>query len=288
MPNSLRGLARTALPRRAVLQLQQLQARRNRPPLTFDQWPPATRPAPVDLLSDQQLGQLNSLLPWQCFTVDTRGRRLGEAAWSGKRMEPQVIPDPRIVRLHEALDLSDKDVLEIGCFEGVHTTALCDVARSVTAVDSRVENVTKTAVRCAFLGVQPSLLVRDIEQEPEDSELWDHDVVHHVGVLYHLVDPWTHLKAVATRVRHGLILDTHYAREEEIDEQWEVDGRTLGVRRFVEGGAAEVFSGMYPYARWLRHQDLLDCLTQAGLRVLVDEPRDERNGARVVIIAVRE
>jgi tRNA (mo5U34)-methyltransferase len=241
----------------------------------------------VDDLTDEQLGLVNDLLPWQCFTADRHGRRLGQAAWSGKRTDPQPLPDPRIQRLDELLGLRDRTVLEIGCFEGVHTTALCDLAADVTAVDARVENIAKTAVRCALLGVRPRLLVSDIEREPADSPLWRHDVVHHVGVLYHLVDPWSHLSAVAGAVRHGLMLDTHYALDDEADEDWAVAGRTLKVRRYAEGGASEVFSGMYPFARWLRHDDLVACLTEAGLSVVVDDCRQERNGARVLLIAER-
>jgi tRNA (mo5U34)-methyltransferase len=37
--------------------------------------------------------------------------------------------------------LSNKDVLEIGCFEGIHTIGLCNYSRRVYAVDSRIENV---------------------------------------------------------------------------------------------------------------------------------------------------
>lgn len=269
--------------------LRLLRSRRlRRPALPAAGWPPASRPAPVDDLDDRQLELLNDLLPWQCFTVDNRGRRLGAAAWTGKRTDPQTLPDPRIQLLDARLSLGNKRVLEVGCFEGVHTTALCDLAADVTAIDARVENVAKTAVRCALLGARPTLLVRDIEREPADSALWQHDVVHHVGVLYHLVDPWTHLTAVARNVRHGLMLDTHYARDDEAGEQWTVGGKSLRVRRHTEGGTAEVFSGMYPFARWLRHDDLVGCLTDAGLTVLVDERREERNGARVLLIAQRQ
>jgi hypothetical protein len=83
------------------------------------------------------------------------------------------------------------------------------------------------------------------------------------------------------------MLDTHYALDSEVDEEWAVGGRTLSVRRYAEGGAAEPFSGMYSYARWLRHAELVECLTEAGLTVVVDETRQERNGARVLLIAER-
>jgi len=44
----------------------------------------------VDLLRDSDLIELNSILNWNCFTVDRHGRRFGNAAWQGKRSEPEV------------------------------------------------------------------------------------------------------------------------------------------------------------------------------------------------------
>src|SRR5688572_19747228 len=91
---------------------------RVRPRSTYEE---GRTPAPfVDGLSDSDLDRLNELLPWRCFTVDSHGRPLGGVAWRGKRSTPQRIPDHRIEHFHERFDLSDKHVLEIGCFEGVH------------------------------------------------------------------------------------------------------------------------------------------------------------------------
>src|SRR5687767_14175505 len=68
----------------------------------------------IELLSDEDLAALNSLLPWKCFTVDSKGRRFGNRAWPGKRETPQEVPDPRIAQLHAQYDLRDKHVLELG------------------------------------------------------------------------------------------------------------------------------------------------------------------------------
>ncbi|MGH8603524.1 MAG: hypothetical protein ACREXR_12355, partial [Gammaproteobacteria bacterium] len=54
----------------------------------------------VEFLSDENLQALNALLPWKCFTVDSKGRRFGDRAWPGKRETPQPVPDPRIVGLN--------------------------------------------------------------------------------------------------------------------------------------------------------------------------------------------
>lgn len=239
----------------------------------------------LDGLSDNDLDQLNAMLPWQCFTVDSRGRRFGDVAWSGKRGEAQPIPDPRINQLDELIPLAGRHVLEIGCFEGVHTIALAQRAGRVTAVDARVENVVKTIVRCAIYGQQPTALVRDVEREPAGSPLYACDVLHHVGVLYHLADPVTHLRNALAGAGAGVLLDTHFA--ESAKETYRTPYGTHAFARYGEHGRSDAFSGMRPFARWLLLDDLRACLIETGFEVLLEDVRVERNGPRVLFIASR-
>lgn len=244
-------------------------------------------PSEIDTWDDAQIAQLNALLPWNCFTVDTRGRRLGAAAWEGKRTDAQAIPDPRIVRLHQLVNLSQRRVLEVGCFEGVHTIALCDLAGSVVAVDSRVDNVVKTLVRTALYGHRPAVHLVDVERQDEARDLHN-DVLHHCGVLYHLKDPVAHLRAILPLTGHAVLLDTHYALENEAVSTYSCDGEEFLVKNYAEGGVEVPFAGMYDVARWLRLDDLVRELARAGFDdVLVNEPRQERNGARVLLIVRR-
>ena len=241
----------------------------------------------VDGLTDADLERLNQLLPWRCFTVDGHGRPVGGVAWRGKRSEPQPIPDPRIERFHERFDLAGRHVLEIGCFEGVHTIALCRHAMRVTAVDARVENVVKTIVRCALYDVQPRVFVLDVENG-DDTELVQADLCHHVGVLYHLTDPVTHLRRLGASISRGVMLDTHYALPENATDEYEVDGERFRYRRYSEHGRRDVFSGMGSHSKWLLLDDIVRVLTQAGFdTVEISEKRDERNGPRVLLFAER-
>lgn len=241
----------------------------------------------LEHLTDDDVRTLNELLPWQCFTVDSQGRPFGRAAREGKRTEPQPVPDPRILRFHEFFELGGKRVLEVGCFEGVHTTALCRLAREVVAIDARVENVVKTIVRCAFFGESPTVLPVDLEDLGEREELLRADVCHHVGVLYHLTDPVGHLRMLGRTVSQGLMLDTHYTLPADATETYDAAGSTYRVRRYAEAGRADAFSGMQPYARWLTLDDLLGVLAEAGFEADVVEPREERNGPRVLVFARR-
>lgn len=240
----------------------------------------------VDPLSDADLAALNGLLDWKAFVTDSHGRRFGNAAWPGKRCEPQAVPDPRIVMLHERFDLSDKHVLEVGCFEGIHTAGISALARRVSAVDSRVENVVKTVVRCAFFGRYPTVFQCDLEARPLNYELLAADVLHHVGVLYHLRDPVGHLLDLKNFVRLGVMLDTHYADESEAVETYESSGRQFRYKRYQEFGHADPFSGMYDHSKWLLLDDIVALLQEAGFgRVEIAEQRAERNGPRVLLFA---
>jgi len=242
----------------------------------------------VDPLSDADLAELNAILDWKSFVADRHGRRFGNVAWAGKRNEPQVIPDPRIVLLNEQLDLSNKHVLEIGCFEGHHTVGLMRFAKSVTAVDGRITNVVKTIVRCAMFGEHPTVFKCDLEARPLDMAALRADVVHHVGVLYHLEDPVRHLRDLSEITGVAVMLDTHYALEEDATDVYDVDGKQYRYKRYEELGLADPFSGMHEYSKWLRLDDILGLLAEVGLSDLrVLQKRIERNGPRVLVIAAR-
>jgi tRNA (mo5U34)-methyltransferase len=150
-----------------------------------------------------------------------------------------------------------------------------------------VENVVKPIVRCAFYGWHPEVLVCDVEDEAAMAQL-QADVVHHVGVLYHLRDPVRHLLTLGRVARHAVLLDTHVATPAEATASMEVDGHTYPYRRYREGGVDEVFSGMYEHAKWLTLDGLVDVLGQAGFgSVDVVEERAERNGTRVLVVGGR-
>jgi 2-polyprenyl-3-methyl-5-hydroxy-6-metoxy-1,4-benzoquinol methylase len=242
----------------------------------------------VDDLSDGDLAELNALLDWKSFVADRHGRRFGNIAWAGKRAEPQPIPDPRIVLLDQQFSLADKHVLEIGCFEGNHTLGLARSAKRVTAVDGRIANVVKTVVRCAMFDVHPTVFKCDVEARPLAIDALQADVVHHVGVLYHLVDPVRHLRDLGQLARLGVMLDTHYAIDHEATRAYVVEGKEYRYKRYGELGLADPFSGMHEHSKWLRLDDIVGLLAEAGLSdVRVLQSRTERNGPRVLVIAGR-
>jgi tRNA (mo5U34)-methyltransferase len=190
--------------------------------------------------------------------------------------------------MNERLHLADKHVLEVGCFEGIHTVGLLMFAQKVTAVDSRIENVVKTIVRCAMFGYSPVVFTHDVEDESADTKLPEVDVVHHVGVLYHLRDPVNHLIELGRRCRVGIMLDTHYCLDEETTDEYEVSGKAYRYKKYSESGYQDMFSGMYDHAKWLSLADIRTVLTGAGFnKVDIVEERQERNGPRTLLFAER-
>lgn len=250
--------------------------------------PPLARsPQEVDRWADAAIADLNALLPWNAYTTDTHGRRIGAVAWEGKRDAPQDIPDRRIVLLDDLVGLAGTHVLEVGCFEGVHTIALCDRAERVTALDSRVDNVVKTTIRAMVYGCRPEVVLVDLETIEPLSPVLESDVLHHNGVLYHLTDPVGHLRSVLTTTRRALLLDTHVATDDQATARYDIDGERFRVFEYQEAGVEVPFAGMRPFARWLRVEDLRRVVMSAGFDIVHDELRQERNGDRVLLIARR-
>jgi len=242
----------------------------------------------VDDLSDADLALLNDMLPWQCFTLDSHGRRFGKAASSTKRNTPQIIPDRRIVDLDRRFPLNGSTVLEVGCFEGIHTIALADCGAKVIGIDSRIENVVKTNVRLWAFGIEAKIFRCDVEQEADFSKIPSVDITHHIGVLYHLVDPVTHLLKILAQTRKAIVLDTHYAKDSEADHVFELRGVSYRYKHYREKGRSQAFAGMYDHAKWLTLDTLVGLLKDSGFsNVDVAELRDERNGARTLIYASR-
>lgn len=242
----------------------------------------------IDTLTDNELDRLNKLLPWQCFTLDAHGRRFGCAASLTKRNTPQEIPDRRITELNGRIPLAGLEVLEVGCFEGIHTVSLAGYGAKVTGVDSRIENVAKTMLRAWGFGLEATILRCDVERDDEFATLPKVDVVVHIGVLYHLVDPITHLRKMLARTRKAIVLDTHYAQPNEASKSYSVDGVVYCYKHYKEGGRQEAFAGMYDHAKWLPLDTITEILRACGFHTIdVAELRDERNGPRMLLYASR-
>jgi tRNA (mo5U34)-methyltransferase len=158
----------------------------------------------------------------------------------------------------------------------------------VTAVDGRIENVAKTIVRTALYDCHPTVFKYDVEEVPVNADLLRADVLHHVGVLYHLTDPVRHLMELGRYIRLGVMLDTHYAADGEAQLSYDVGGRDYRYKLYRELGHKDVFSGLYPHSKWLPLDAIIGLLRETGFgEIDVVETRQERNGPRALLFAAR-
>lgn len=236
-------------------------------------------------LSDQALQEINAALPWHAGTLLADGRLLGRLdARPDKREDVQPVPDKRIRRLDEALSLAGKSVLEVGCFEGIHTLGLRHFGAAVTAVDIRPINVIKTLARLSAHGESARVFVLDVEDA--GTTLGHFDVVFHCGVLYHLEDPVTHLRTLLPAC-DAIYLDTHVASAGRDGATLRVADETYQGYRHQEGGWNDPFSGRGASAFWLAKPDLVALLESQGFACEIWSERSERNGDRVGLLARR-
>jgi 2-polyprenyl-3-methyl-5-hydroxy-6-metoxy-1,4-benzoquinol methylase len=246
--------------------------------------------APVSQLTDEELEDFNQILPWGGMTVDQNGRLVGQSWSADKRGTPGNLVDPRQIKFAKAHRVKGRQVLEIGCFEGVHTLGLLLLGARVTAVDGRVENVIKTLARLWAYDRSCEVVLWNVEAEPPATLAESWDVLHHIGVLYHLSNPVEHLNQILPRIRAGVLLDTHVAsNEQEAGQSYCVGERTYRFRHKPEPHAdSSPFAGMKDHAKYLLLEDLIELLTANGFaNVQVVSDRAERNGRRVTLWAFR-
>ena len=240
----------------------------------------------LENLPDEELARLNEILPWAAFLEDEKGRKFGHAHSKTKRNLAQIIPDSRIKLLDERLGLQGKTVLEAGCFEGFHTIGLMQKGAIVTAFDSRIENIVKTMVRCCAFNLQANVCYWNLEDK-KPSNIRTYDIVHHIGVLYHLLHPIEHLEEICLCAKQTLFLDTHVASAEKLNT---INHKGFAYRYsyFTEGGRESPFAGMESKAKWIHPDDLISYIKTLGFNdVELIDKRAERNGDRVLIIANR-
>ena len=248
----------------------------------------ADRSAPINQTSDRLLSDFNAMLPWGAISSDLDGRVIGSSWTSSKRSVQSALIDSRLTALNAHYPIRGKHVLEVGCFEGLHTIGCLALGATVTAIDSRMENLLKTVARLWLYGFAADVQPWDLENATVPANIpagWD--MLHHIGVLYHQTNPAESLALLAGRTRETILLDTHVAnnRAEAIDH-YSALGRTFHYVRQGEASGSP-FAGMRDHAKWLLVEDLEWICEQAGFKIAKSEVRQERNGARALIWAMR-
>jgi tRNA (mo5U34)-methyltransferase len=236
-------------------------------------------------LSDRQLEDFQEAVAWETAMRLPDGRTLGRPGKRGSISEPG---DFRVRALDARSNLSDKRVLELGCHEGIHTVQLAGVAKEVVGVEVRPKNVVGALTRLFVHDVRNARIVLE-DVRDLDASFGSFDVLFHVGVLYHLLDPVEHLYRVAP-LADAILLDTHYETPETTRERSDLTHEGHGYNAYLvrEGGWADSFSGVESASRWLDRDSLLVLVGDVGFgQVEVLDDRRERNGPRITVLARR-
>ncbi|PDT64973.1 SAM-dependent methyltransferase [Bradyrhizobium ottawaense] len=113
------------------------------------------------------------------------------------------------------LPIAGRTVLELGAGVGDHTSFFLDRGCKITATDAREENLVH--LRARF----PTVSARMVDVERDfPADLTAHDIVYAYGVLYHLSEPLSALKRIASLTKEMLLLETcvSFGAEESINE----------------------------------------------------------------------
>jgi 2-polyprenyl-3-methyl-5-hydroxy-6-metoxy-1,4-benzoquinol methylase len=240
-------------------------------------------PRPLKI-SDQIIEEVNRLLDWRAAAPLPDGRILGLAS-PGKRESINVIPDKRITLLNQLFPLASRKVLEIGCFEGIHTMGLLQYTDHLTCLDLRPINVIKTLARLSLSGRSAAVFQGNCEDL--DESFGSFDLVFHFGVLYHLMSPVQHLRALG-RFADSIYLDTHIAPSSKATQTAVVDGESYRYSTVDEAGWLDPFSGADPTSIHLTFESLKKALGLAGfVNTALLNFRQERNGPRLLMFASR-
>jgi hypothetical protein len=240
--------------------------------------------------TEEDLERFNELLPWASMTAAPGNRIVGHPWTSNKRSSVSPLIDSRLMAFDQQLPLKGLHVLEAGCFEGIHTIGCAALGARVTAFDGRIENVVKTMARLWAYKLSCTLFLWNAEKSPPSDLPSSWDVLHHIGVLYHLSNPVQHLEILLPRTRVGVLLDSHVASgDSDALEQMQVRGRTYRYVRYAEVHRdASPFAGLENHGKWLHLDDLLGLLARHGFAdAKVVSEKTERNGRRVTIFCFR-
>ena len=158
------------------------------------------------------LRRRNGLLPLLFRTGNNDGRQTTQSAAADNDpfavfLTPEAIAINTARQAHLAflgLDLTHKQVLEVGAGIGLHTPFLLERGCEVLVTDGNAENVGEIRYRLPNV---PSTLL-DLDQDGPIDHLGVFDIVYCYGLLYHLCNPEAAIAKLASVCRGQLLLET--------------------------------------------------------------------------------
>jgi SAM-dependent methyltransferase len=174
-------------------------------------------------------------------------------------------------------------VADLGCLEGGYALEFARAGYDVLGIEGRQSNVDKCEYVASAFELPTLRFVCDDARNI--SDYGEFDAVFCCGLLYHLDRPVAYLRTLADVTRRVLLLQTHYATED--DESWdkfrlspmtEHEGR-LGrwYKEFERGMPAEELEALSWSALdndasfWLEKRNLLQAMIDAGFPIVCEQ-----------------
>jgi hypothetical protein len=221
----------------------------------------------IDSWADWEIKTVNRMMEWRCFSVDKNGRRFGQKAWTNKRQIPEPIPSSEVTLFSQFCDLKGSRVLDVGCFEGIHSISLFLMGAKVVAVDARVENVVKTIVRSGLYRAPVETIKFAFEKDSVDTLPKNIDYVFHRSVLPLMEDPVKHLHDLGKIANTGIYLDT--VIYSKLHETYQTMGQTFPCLTMPNLRKNGEFSGVAKIGRGLEEGTIVNALKTVGFKKIL-------------------
>lgn len=165
-------------------------------------------------------------------------------------------------------------VCDAGCLEGAYASRFAAAGYDVTGIDARQASLDK----CTTAGAM-NLICDDVRNIEAHGPF---DAVFACGILYHLDQPVSWLRAVA-RCAPLIILDTHIAAQPETQNEGYAGSW------YTEPGGREDPWGAWGNERsfWLTERSLITAMADAGFGLVLKHPGDWHHADRLMLIGVR-
>lgn len=242
-------------------------------------------------LGDRLLLLTELLLPYSCLTF--LQRRLDYYFTNLDQILPYYFGEKffgPLDRLNEIFPLGGKSVIEFGPFEGCQTAGLIHLgAASVTCIEARAENATKTRTLAELLGWVQVRVIMDDFHNADSGKYGRYDLAFAHGVYYHAIAPFVFLENLAS-LSDAVFLGGFCATDESPASAWlklERDGRTYRVKQYRE--VHNFTAGVNPVAYFFHGDDLIRFFTERGRRVTIisDETPKVTAGRFLRFLAIR-
>jgi len=192
--------------------------------------------------------------------------------------------------LDTAFSLRGRRVIEFGPFDGCQTAGLVHLgAASVTCIETRAENATKTLTAVDVFGWSNVKVVMEDLHNADATKYGRFDVAFAHGVYYHSIAPFVFLENLRGLADH--IFLGGFCATDDLPagawEQLEYQDRTYRAKRYRE--AKNFTAGVNPHAWFFHGDDLMRFFTERewNVQMIADEATTVTAGRYVRFLAVK-